>query len=172
MIHQVGQVELPTLLFFTSVQNPLETKKYVEQCGNGSVAVSTSYVLNSMHLKVSVHKSLLNKLQSRMKAKSISSEILYQLSPSCKINAAVKQFEATSSSTDIAIILINQTEEIAIQMKNVVVGNEIDQNTFDTIIAESKISSICKFFNISAEELLISSVSNALMMKIALKDIL
>lgn len=88
------------------------------------VVVDLSLVVSEFHLQLAIYKATLNESQGRMKTKSITTEVLYQLSPSTKINDAIKQYSIHAGSTAIAFINIPFAENVDGSSKVLLSGEE------------------------------------------------
>jgi len=161
-----------TFKLLLNVKSPMEGKRYVEDLSNLSVCVSASHLLDIYHLQTGVHKAIYNYQSSLIKTKSLANEVLYQLSPTSKINIGVSQYEVNESSTYVVIVLIGDKLESSVEdeIKQRFGADEVDINRLSSFLDESKISIITKLFKVSEEELKISSLSSAVMMRIAVKD--
>ena len=105
-----------------------------------------------------------------MKTKALNSEIVYQLSARSNITETIKQFSVTSKTTDIALIGVDILDAALFDVVMPAPGNIIDIKQ-DLVFTEEKLGSIVKSFNLTVEELSVSSVKDAVMTKIAVKDI-
>jgi tRNA threonylcarbamoyladenosine modification (KEOPS) complex Cgi121 subunit len=79
------------------------------------VVVDLSLVVSPFHLQLATYKALLNESHGNMKTKSITAEVLYQLSSSTKITDALQQYSIHGGSTAIAFIHVPPPE---ISVKN------------------------------------------------------
>lgn len=135
--------------------------------------VDLNTICSLFHLKSATYKALLNEQQGNMKTKSISAEILYQLSPTTKINDSIKHYGASPDSTLIAIIVLD--EDLAgLEVQSNVKGTLFDLNLLGTpaYLSLEKAAHIAKFFKVTAQELEISSLESAVLTRLATKDCL
>lgn len=135
--------------------------------------VDLNTICSLFHLRSATFKALLNEQQNHMKTKSISAEILYQLSPTTKINDSIKHYGASQDSAHIAIIVIDDDAN-ALELVGRVSGAAFDLNTLGTpqYLTLDKAANIAKFFKITAQELEISSLESAVITRLAIKDCL
>mmetsp|Transcript_35803 Transcript_35803/g.33918 ORF Transcript_35803/g.33918 Transcript_35803/m.33918 type:complete len:204 (+) Transcript_35803:226-837(+) len=109
---------LPHLIVYTELKNAAAIQENFTsniaitsgQQDQRMVVVDLSLVVSEFHLQLAAFKAILNESQGRMKTKSITAEVLYQLSPSTKINDAIKQYSIHAESTAIAFIDIPPAE--------------------------------------------------------------
>ena len=135
--------------------------------------VDLSTICSLFHLKSAALKALLNEQQGHMKTKSLSAEILYQLSPTTKINDSIKHYGASQEATNIAIIVIDD-DAVGLDLLASVEGISLDLNLLGAqpYLSLDKAANIAKFFKITAQELEISSLEAAVITRLATKDCL
>ncbi|KAF3987733.1 hypothetical protein FT663_02692 [Candidozyma haemuli var. vulneris] len=83
--------------------------------------VSTTHLISIDQLCCSLHRSLQNRELSRMKAKTINTEILYNLSPTNNINEALKRFGVDEGRSDVIVLKVlgtSDAEESSLQAIN------------------------------------------------------
>lgn len=73
--------------------------------------VNTAHLISVDQLYCSLHRSIQNHVFGRMKAKTLNTEILYNLSPTNNINEALKRFGVDESHSDIIVIKVAQNSE-------------------------------------------------------------
>lgn len=143
---------------------------YVE---NGSLAlIDLSLVTGKLHLFFGIARALRAESTSSLKAKSLAAEIIYQLSSSGNINESAKHFCASSSSKDIAIVTVDQKAVYDVLRSNVgdIFANEVSiSDAFESRMASTPL--IVKVFKITQTELSVSGLEDAVLTKIAIKDI-
>jgi tRNA threonylcarbamoyladenosine modification (KEOPS) complex Cgi121 subunit len=143
------------------------------------VVVDLGLVVSEFHLKIAASKALLNESQGRMKTKSIQAEILYQLSPTSKITDALLQFSVSLESKMVAFIFVSQ--EIITFDKNYIysiifkhmIGNEIEPSSIlsPEILNKEKKEKLIKNFKITQQEVEEFPLEDALITKLAIKDV-
>jgi EKC/KEOPS complex subunit CGI121/TPRKB len=135
--------------------------------------VDLSMVWSSLHINAAICKALLNEQSGCMKTKSISAEILYQLSPTTKINDSLKQFGASPASTLIAIVVLDQ-DSVGKDILARVSGEPFDLEKLSSpeYATMEKSGTIAKYFKLSSLELQVSSLECALLTHLATKDCL
>jgi EKC/KEOPS complex subunit CGI121/TPRKB len=137
--------------------------------------VDLELVCSKFHLTLAAGKALLNEKNATMKTKSISAEILYQLSSSTKINESLKQYGVQNRSSKVAFVFVGeQSSTHGTDLMAQVDGESFDIELLDSpvFLSVEKISSIVKQFKITPQEMEISSLENAVATRIATKDVL
>ena len=135
--------------------------------------VDLSLVCSVFHLRSAAYKALLNEQQTNMKTKSISAEILYQLSATTNINESLKQHRVHIESQFIAFVVVDD-DSVSLELMSRVEGKVLDLNALDSpaVLTAEKASTLAKYFKITAQELEISSLENSIATRIAMKDCL
>ena len=95
--------------------------------------VDLSLISNKFHLELGAYKALMNEKCGTMKTKSISSEILYYLSGSCKITEALKQYSIQPESQFIAVIDLSTSSADSIShIRDMVDGAAVDVSQLES----------------------------------------
>mmetsp|Transcript_8912 Transcript_8912/g.14812 ORF Transcript_8912/g.14812 Transcript_8912/m.14812 type:complete len:198 (-) Transcript_8912:144-737(-) len=161
---------------------------------NNFAAVDLRYVCSIFHIQCAVSKALLNQQQNAMKTKSLSSEILYLMSPTTKITESLRMYGMKADSRSIAFVCIDGGDSCK-ELLSAVQGNYahtvtpvMDINDTPSSskhdIADGKdieallrltperIADIIKLFRITQFELDVSSLEDAVVTRLATKDTL
>lgn len=72
---------------------------------------STTHLISVDQLCSSIHRSIQNDVLQRMKAKTLNTEILYNLSPTNNINEALKRFGVDEGRLDIIVLKVFKNEK-------------------------------------------------------------
>jgi EKC/KEOPS complex subunit CGI121/TPRKB len=200
---------LPHLIIYTELKNAAAIQENFTsniaitsgQQDQRMVVVDLSLVVSEFHLQLAIFKAILNESQGRMKTKSITAEVLYQLSPSTKINDAIKQYSIHPESTAIAFINIPPAENLDSSSKNSSGVEDAPTNITDnlfsieefkdqitklavdgiessaaeisslSILTHEKSTNIIKCFKIAPLELEISGLEDCVATRLAVKDL-
>ncbi|KAJ1414799.1 kinase binding protein CGI-121-domain-containing protein [Ochromonadaceae sp. CCMP2298] len=144
-----------------------------EEPGGRFAIVDLGLVCSHFHLAAAVFKALYNEEQGRMKTKSISSEVMYQLSSTTKINEALRQYGVKPESTLVAFVSIDE-DPLCAQLLAKVEGSVLDSELLGSpqFLTAEKVSIIAKAFKLTKEELQFSSLDDAIATRLATKDTL
>lgn len=160
------------LLGFSDVVNSAELLSLTTDQSR-VVIVDLGMVCSKFHLSAAICKALVNEQFKCMKTKSISAEILYQLSPTTKINESLKQFRASPSSTFIALLVLDQDtlgSDIIARVSGV--PFDLEMLAAPENCTAEKAASIVKYFRLSPLEVQASSLEAAVITHLATKDCL
>lgn len=120
MVYQI--VKLPqfpkfTILvfLFTNIDSPI-LKKVKEQLIKGNkdydfCFLNTQHIISLEHLYSSIHKAVLNHEFGNMKAKTLNTEIIFNLSPINNIMDALKRFGVDDTCSNLISIKVIPTSE-------------------------------------------------------------
>jgi tRNA threonylcarbamoyladenosine modification (KEOPS) complex Cgi121 subunit len=135
--------------------------------------VDLTLVCSYFHLQAAICKTLLNEQQSSMKTKSVSAELLYQLSSTTKINDSLKQCGASETCTQIAILIIDN-DPVGMELIQLVKGTAFDVQELGSAVycTAEKAATIAKYFKVTPQELEISTLEAAVVTRLAIKDLL
>lgn len=200
---------LPHLIIYTELKNAAAIQENFTsniaitsgQQDQRMVVVDLSLVVSEFHLQLATFKAILNESQGRMKTKSITAEVLYQLSPSTKINDAIKQYSIHAGSTAIAFIDIPPSVNVNSSSKSSSGVEDAPTNITDnlfsieefkdqitklavdgiessaaeisslSILTNEKSTNIIKCFKIAPLELEISGLEDCVATRLAVKDL-
>lgn len=154
---------------FENVSNASEILEIMDETQRFAV-VDLSLVCSKCHLLAAAFKSLQNEMNCSMKTKTISTEILYQLASTTKINEAISQYGLKSDSKEIAFIFVDSDHQCISKIN----GTPLDLDTLSspTYMIPEKIINISRHFKITPQELEISPIEDAILTRLATKDCL
>ena len=172
---------------YTDLKNAATIMKGITSINQRIVVADLSLVVSFFHLQLATYKALLNENQGCMKTKSITAEVLYQLSSSTKITDALQQYSIKEGSSDIAFICIDpasDTEnsasstydavlEFTSQIQNLAIdGTEFDPQEISSplFLTTAKAAKISKLFKITPQELEVSGLEESVSTRLAVKD--
>lgn len=157
------------LRIFRNVANIPHLTALLKSGKLGSVLLNEGHVISPFHLGVAVNRALCSRADKTMKTRSISTEIMLCLSPNNNISQSLATF-GLGPSTDcvVSVSVAGSEEELAVlveEVKRLVIGDKADfGNEFNYCKEE-----VCRIYNVSKEELLVDSLENTVVTKIATK---
>lgn len=84
--------------------------------------LSTTYLVSLEQLHCALHKAVQNLVQGTMKAKSVNTEIIFDLSPVNNINDALKRFGIDETRTDLIVVKLSSDTGSFEQLDNELAG--------------------------------------------------
>lgn len=104
------------ITYFASVSHEVLSAVKQELKNGNSVYdycfISTAHVISLDQLHCSLHRSVQNHALERMRANTINTEILYNLSPTNNINEAIKRFGVDESRSDVIVVKVAKDAEL------------------------------------------------------------
>lgn len=120
--------------------------------------LSTSHIISLEQLYSSVHTSIQNYVRGTMKARTLNTEIIFNLSPVNKINDALKIFGVDEKRTDVLVVKVfgredlDQLERIEKGLSALVGVDSVDLN--DEVLEKSvDLKKFRKVFKLSLDSL-------------------
>jgi EKC/KEOPS complex subunit CGI121/TPRKB len=165
--------DLITVRAFKDVKNASLIKSICKEDARFGL-VDLHWVGSEFHLRTATVKSLLNEHLSKMKTKSLSNEILYQLSPTTNINGSADQFGIKKETTIFAFIFVDSDILSHQSIIEQIDGTEFNIGLLNTIefLDEEKMARIVKYFKLTPQELEMCPLDDALASRLATKDFL
>lgn len=177
------------IVVYTELKNAAAILEGISSMDQRIVVADLSLVVSSFHLQLATYKALLNESQGKMKTKSITAEVLYQLSSSTKISDALQQYSIRAESKEIAFIYIapvGDPESVSTTIDDALVefksqihsllidGKEIDPQDISgaLLLTDEKSAKIAKYFKITPQELEVSGLEESVSTRLAVKDCL
>jgi tRNA threonylcarbamoyladenosine modification (KEOPS) complex Cgi121 subunit len=138
--------------------------------------VDLNLVVSIFHLKSAAIKAMLSETQNTMKTKFVSTEFLYNLSSTKKINEGIKQYNVNNNSQLIGVLIFNGdvSDPMIRKIIDSIDGVEFDANdlTSEVYLTNEKLNKLQKHFKITQQELSISSIENAICTRLSMKEFL
>ncbi len=134
--------------------------------------VDLNLIVSEFHLKTATIKALVSEKMNKMKTKSISNEILYQLSSTTNINDATKLCGVNSESQLIAVISVDGESANYLKLLSDVSGEQFDAKLLksEEFLNAEKVARTVKYFKLTAQELEFSCLDDAIATRLATKD--
>ncbi|KAL4656775.1 EKC/KEOPS complex subunit TPRKB-like [Arapaima gigas] len=175
-MHRSQQLDLfpayyVTQCLFKDVKNAAELRKSAVGGEIKGALIKPSMVVDSFQVVVAANKALHLQKVGKMKTRSLYSELIFNLSPSNNISESFKKFGISDSDSTVLVVLIHSDEEGRdvqdIQRK--VVGQQVPAELVSTF---SDIPQIKKLYKITAEEDCVDHLLDAVVCRMAVKDVL
>jgi len=154
------------ILLFTNVTNSAELRRLAISGQINGALVTSSLIIDQFQLVAAAYKALQNQRHEKMITKTMSSEILYCLSPEKSITGAFRTFGVSDTDTDLIIARICDTND-ALEMCDKVCGEHVPLDRLGEFAQPARIQ---KLYKVSEAELTVGSLVDAVVMRIAAKD--
>jgi EKC/KEOPS complex subunit CGI121/TPRKB len=146
--------------------------------------IDMGLVVSPFQLRIAAYRALITQRQGKMKTKALSSEIMYNLSPTTKITEAIKQVKVKPTTDVIALVVIDNavsepTESTATSIhKLLALFNSEDilsEEQFMTehihqVNSEARLKSVVDRYKILPSELAVFPLEDIVVNRLAMKD--
>lgn len=158
-----------SILLFTDVTNASDVKNKVIAENIPACLIRAEFVLDLFQLQCAVKKALINKKNGTMKTRKVTTEVLYQLSPSKNIAESLKTFGARDDENTVVIVLINdENDQHKTLLRESIDGTQIG---LERISEFSNSSALQKMFKVGEKELSVGTLLDGIVTRMAVKDI-
>ncbi|KAK3101841.1 hypothetical protein FSP39_006746 [Pinctada imbricata] len=131
--------------------------------------LKTSLILDPFQVIVAVNKAVHQQKINKMMTKTVHSEILFSLSPRKNISNAFKTFGMGDKDTSVFVAILNDHDKSTMSViQNLIKGRQVDPYQVSEL---TNLQSIKEVYNLSETELSVSNTLDAVVSRIASKDI-
>uniref|UniRef100_G3MMJ2 Kinase binding protein CGI-121 n=1 Tax=Amblyomma maculatum TaxID=34609 RepID=G3MMJ2_AMBMU len=157
-----------TILLYDNVTNCSDLRQMVLNSGLQVCLIRASLVADVFQVQCALAKALANHSNGRMKTRSLLSEILYILGPTGSIGDSLRQMGAQDSDTTLVLVCMNDPEDRHLNsLKEHIKGSQLP---LDSIPQFTDCKALAKLFKVTEKELSVGSLLDAVVTRIALKD--
>ncbi|KAM6895645.1 EKC/KEOPS complex subunit TPRKB [Xenentodon cancila] len=160
-----------TQLLFKEVRNAAELRqRAVEGKINGAL-INPTVVVNPFQALVAANKAVHLQTIGKMKTRSLNSEIIFNLSPTNNISEAFKRFGISDGDDSVLVVVVHDKDEqqFLSDVAAVVDGQQVPVEDVSSLSDPAKIK---KLYKITPEEEKVGSLLDAVVCRMATKDVL
>lgn len=160
-----------SVALFTEVAN---SKELLELMHAGTLEpevalLNASLIPDIFPVLAAAHKTLVSKSRDSLTTRTLHSELVYNYSGSKHISESLKRCGISDSTTYVLVARFGASEEELVAMKTLIKGKEID---LEELEGRANKSQILKQYKITAVELGVSTLGDAITCRIASRDAL
>lgn len=160
-----------TLILFRDVKNATELRQSaVEGKFNGAL-INPTMLVSPFQVLVAANKAVHLQKIGKMKTRSLFSEIIFNLSPTNNISEAFKRFGISDGDNSVLVVLVTNQDEPP-SLSDITKRVDGQQAPVDDLSSFSDKSKIKKFFKITPQEEKSGTLLDAVVCRMAIKDVL
>ncbi|XP_060745659.1 EKC/KEOPS complex subunit TPRKB [Tachysurus vachellii] len=159
-----------TQILFKDVKNCAELKKMAMEGKIAGALINPSVVLDPFQTLLAANKAVHVQMIGKMKTRSLYSEIIFNLSPTNNISEAFKRFGISENDNAVLIVLVHNKEE-ACNKDDILSKVDGQQIPADQISSLSDLAKIKKLYKLAPQEEKCGSVLDAVVCRMAAKDV-
>lgn len=164
-------VQRVTQVLFRDVKNAAELRQSaVEGKFNGAL-INPTMLVSPFQVLVAANKAVHLQNISKMKTRSLYSEIIFNLSPTNNISEAFKRFGISDGDSSVLVVLVHHQDD-PLLLSDIVSRVDGQQAPVDDVSSLSDTAKIKKFFKIAPQEEKIGTLLDAVVCRMAIKDVL
>uniref|UniRef100_A0A8C6V339 EKC/KEOPS complex subunit TPRKB n=1 Tax=Neogobius melanostomus TaxID=47308 RepID=A0A8C6V339_9GOBI len=160
-----------TQMLFVDVKNAAELrKKAMEGKFNGAL-INPTMLMSPFQVLVAAAKAVHLQNIGKMKTRSLFSEIIFNLSPNNNISEAFKRFGISDGDGSVLVVLVHNQDDPP-SLSDIIRQVDGQQAPVDDVSSLSDTAKIKKFFKITPQEEKIGTLLDAVVCRMAIKDVL
>lgn len=160
-----------TQVLFKDVKNAAELRqKAVEGKINGAL-INPTMLVGPFQVLVAANKAFHLHSIGNMKTRSLNSEIIFSLSPTNNISEAFKRFGISDKDDSVLVVVVHAKDELhAVSDITAIVDGR--QLPVDEVSSLSDLDKIRKFYKVTPQEETCGSLLDAVVCRMAVKDVM
>ncbi|KAK3793904.1 hypothetical protein RRG08_033480 [Elysia crispata] len=159
-----------TLALYTGLESCKELRKSVMEGTVVASLLKASMIVDPFQVIVAANKAVHLHQTNNMTTKNVHSEILYCLSPSKNISESFRSFGAADDDNSVFVVIVDDTEDKTLQRISDILGHS--PTDVDAVASLFDTELIKKAYKLTEEELSVYPVLDALVSRIAAKEII
>ncbi|XP_077356416.1 EKC/KEOPS complex subunit TPRKB [Festucalex cinctus] len=160
-----------TQILFKEVQNAAELRQNAVEGKIKGALIKPTMLLSPFQVVVAANKAVHLQKINQMKTRSLFSEIIFNLSPTNNISEAFKRFGTADGDNSILVVLVHNKEESHLVGD---IATKVDglQIPVDDISTLSDLEKIKKLYKVSPQEEKCGTILDAVICRMATKDVM
>lgn len=161
---------LASILLLANVQNSAELTQMAVEGAISACFIRASLIVDLFQVQCAVQKALVNRRNGTSKTRTVLSEILYQLAPTRNISDSLKQLGAHDTDTAVVVVLVDDPDDRhRAKLLEQLRGERV---ALDKLSELSDPQALKKLFKITDKELAVGSLLDAVVTRMAVKDMI
>jgi len=155
------------VMVFNDVRNPDVVRAAVMEGTIDAAVLDGASVAGARAVHMACYKARVALERNALATKALHAEVVYCLSPGSNIREALKRFGARDASTSIVVCKFDPTVEDEAMLRRMIDGNVV---TFENKAPCDEVE-VKKWYNVHENELAFGSLEDAVLSRIAIRDV-
>ncbi|XP_028307103.1 EKC/KEOPS complex subunit TPRKB [Gouania willdenowi] len=160
-----------TQMLFKEVKNAAEMRQSAVEGKIQAALINPTMLVDPFQVLVAANKAVHLHTIGKMKTRSLYSEIIFNLSPTNKISDAFKRFGVSDEDDAVMVVVVHSEDELKAlsDITEIVDGRQVPVDDLSSLSDSAKIK---KLYKVTPQEEKCGSLLDAVVCRMAIKDVL
>uniref|UniRef100_A0A1A8ETF9 EKC/KEOPS complex subunit TPRKB n=2 Tax=Nothobranchius korthausae TaxID=1143690 RepID=A0A1A8ETF9_9TELE len=160
-----------TQILYTDVKNAAELRRKAMEGNINGALVNPMMLVSPFQVLVAANKAVHLQTTGKMKTKTLNAEIIFNLSPTNNISEAFKRFGISDGDHSILVVVVHKSDEVQF-VSDISAMVDGQQLPVEDVSSLSDFNKIKKLFKITPQEEKYGPLLDAVICRMAIKDVL
>nr|XP_015812006.2 EKC/KEOPS complex subunit TPRKB isoform X1 [Nothobranchius furzeri] len=160
-----------TQILYKDVKNAAELRRKAMEGNINGALVNPTMLVGPFQVLVAANKAVHLQTTGKMKTKTLNAEIIFNLSPTNNISEAFKRFGISDGDHSILVVVVHKSDEVQF-VSDISAMVDGQQLPVDDVSSLSDFNKIKKLFKITPQEEKCGPLLDAVVCRMAIKDVL
>ncbi|XP_069012796.1 EKC/KEOPS complex subunit TPRKB [Embiotoca jacksoni] len=160
-----------TQILFKEVKNTADLRQSAVEGKINGALINPTMLLDPFQVMVAANKAVHLQTIGKMKTRSLYSEIIFSLSPTNNISEAFKRFGISDGDDSVMVVVVHNNEESQL-LSDITARVDGQQVPVEDVSSLSDPAKIRKLFKVTPQEVKCGSLLDAVVCRMAIKDVM